>query len=43
MGIQPKKPSAKPKSQETSYQSYMTNFGGLKDWFKDEDLPDYNG
>lgn len=39
-GNQPKK-ERKEKSKPLS--KLMTNFGGLKDWFKDEDLPDYNG
>jgi len=36
------KPATKPKSKKP-ISEYIPNFGGIKQWFKDEDLPDYNG
>jgi len=36
------KPATKPRSKKPMSE-YIPNFGGIKQWFKDEDLPDYNG
>ena len=36
------KPATKPRNKKPITE-YIPNFGGIKQWFKDEDLPDYNG
>lgn len=43
VSLQGNQPKKEKKEKTNSLGKLIPNIGGIKDWFKDEDLPDYNG